>query len=75
MDLPLGQSSGGTVFPCKDVLISTKHEEDRLLDIKRTKTQISKVTAFGPPARVVKETCSLTGNLSAKKKNGDNPLF
>ena len=45
MDLPLGQPSGGTVFPCKDVLFSSKLAEDRFLAMNRTHALFAMVTA------------------------------
>ena len=45
MDLPLGQPSGGTVFPRKDVLFSSKLAEDRFLAVDRTHALFALVTA------------------------------
>lgn len=45
MDLPLGQPSGGTVFPRKDVLFSSKLAEDRFLAVDRTHALFAIVTA------------------------------
>lgn len=62
--------AGGGSFPCDESHACAVCDSNcGLCSIVLTPWQ------FGPPARVVKETCSLTGNLSAKKKNGDNPLF
>ena len=62
--------AGGGSFPCDESHACAVCDSNcGLCSIVLTPWQ------FGPPARVVKETCSLTGSLSAKKKNGDNPLF
>ena len=45
VNLPLGQPSGGTVFPCKDVLFSSKLAEDRFLAMNRTHALFAMVTA------------------------------
>lgn len=45
MDLPLGQPSGGAVFPCKDIFLSPKLAEDRFLAMNRAYTLLTIVTA------------------------------
>ena len=45
MDLPLGQPSGGAVFPRKDILFSSKLAEDRFLAMNRTHALFAIVTA------------------------------
>ena len=45
MDLPLGQPSGGAVFPRKDIFFSAQPAEDRLLAEDRTLTLPAVVTA------------------------------
>ena len=45
MDLPLGQPSGGAVFPRKDILFSSKLAEDRFLAMDRTHALLTIVTA------------------------------
>ena len=45
MDLPLGQPSGGAVFPCKDIFLSPKLAEDRFLAMNRAHTLLAIVTA------------------------------
>ena len=45
MDLPLGQPSGGAVFPRKDILFSSKLAEDRFLAMNRTHALFAMVTA------------------------------
>ena len=66
---PLLQA-GEEYFPCDGSLACAAYDSNcGLYSIVITPWQ------FGPPARVVKETCSLTGSLSAKGKNGDSPSF
>lgn len=45
MDLPLGQPSGGAVFPRKDIFLSPKLAEDRFLAMNRAHTLLAIVTA------------------------------
>ena len=45
MDLPLGQPSGGTMFPGKDIFFSSKLAEDRFLAVDRTHALFAMVTA------------------------------
>ena len=45
MDLPLGQPSGGTMFPGKDIFLSSKLAEDRFLAMNRTHALFAIVTA------------------------------
>ena len=85
VDLSLGQPSGGTVFPRKETILlqagreSFPCDESHACAVCDSNCGLCSIVLtpwqFGPPARVVKETCSLTGSLSAKKKKGDNPLF
>ena len=45
MNLPLGQPSGGAVFPRKDILFSSKLAEDRFLAMDGTHALLTIVTA------------------------------
>ena len=86
MDLPFGQPSGGAACPCGDKLFAPKLAEDRFLAMDRTHALFAMVTAVsvqlcslldssGRLQESSRKHALLSGNLSAKKKNGDNPSF
>ena len=45
MDLPLGQPSGGAMFPGKDILLSAKLEKNIFLAVDRSHALLTIVTA------------------------------